>query len=150
MNTNLHPAPISILLADDDIDDCAFFERALSELPVLANLSIVRNGEEVMEYLNESAFPLPDILFLDLSMPRKTGFECLLEIKENEYLKNLDIVIFSTSYGKDMNYENDMIKMLYKFGAMDYIKKPGDFNLLKQVIHNSLLLITEKKYRKGA
>jgi CheY-like chemotaxis protein len=129
---------IQILLADDDKDDCFLFREALSELPIETNLETVHDGEQLMTYLNEHMENLPDVLFLDLNMPRKNGFECLSEIKFNDKLKQLPVIMFSTSYPRDMHYEQDIMKLLYKIGAQDYIRKPENFNLLKQVIQTSL------------
>jgi CheY-like chemotaxis protein len=81
--------PIHILLADDDIDDRGFFEKALLEIPIACQLTMVQDGEQLMDYLNKHTMELPDVLFLDLSMPRKTGFECLTEIKENLLFSDL-------------------------------------------------------------
>ncbi len=131
-------APLNILLADDDTDDCFFFFKALKEIPLPTHLTTVHNGEELMNYLEKNSKNLPDILFLDLSMPRKTGFECLTEIKGNEKLKDIPVVMFSTSFPSNNNYEQSMIETLKGIGAQDYIRKPGDFVLLKEAIHNIL------------
>lgn len=132
---------IRILLADDDRDDRFLFKEALSELPIETNLETVHDGEQLMNYLNEHADNLPDVLFLDLNMPRKNGFECLSEIKFTDKIKELPVIMFSTSFPRDAHYEQDMIKMLYKIGASDYIRKPANFGELKEVIHSSLLKI---------
>jgi CheY-like chemotaxis protein len=129
---------IRILLADDDKDDCFLFREALSELSIPTDLEIVYDGEQLMDHLNDNADNLPDVLFLDLNMPRKNGFECLSEIKHNDKLKELPVIMFSTSYPRDMHYENDIMKLLYKIGARDYIRKPENFNLLKEVINKIL------------
>ena len=91
------PSPLNILLADDDIDDRFFFEKALKEIPIVTSLFIVKDGEELMDYLEVNATHLPDVLFLDLSMPRKSGFECLTEIKENTAMIKMPVIMFSTS-----------------------------------------------------
>ena len=129
---------LKILLADDDIDDRFFFAKALSELSIKTHLTTVHDGEQLMDYLYEHLDYLPDVLFLDLSMPRKTGFECLAEIKENVELKNIPIVMFSTSYPRDSHYEQSMVQILFSIGANDYIRKPSDFLLLKDILHQSL------------
>ncbi len=143
MNSSL--APFNILLADDDIDDRFFFSKALKEIPLLTHLTVVHDGEELMNYLEKNTENLPNILFLDLSMPRKTGFECLYEIKDNEKLKNMPVVMFSTSFPSNNTYEQGMIETLKKIGAQDYIQKPGDFKLLKELIHNIITQEIEKK-----
>jgi DNA-binding NarL/FixJ family response regulator len=91
-----------------------------------------------MNYLSKNSKNLPDILFLDLSMPRKNGLECLTEIKQNKNLKDLSLVMLSTSNSKET------ISTVFKIGANVYIHKPGDFAQLKQVIHHALPIATEK------
>jgi CheY-like chemotaxis protein len=139
---------LDILLADDDRDDRFLFQEALNELPVKSTLKTVHDGEQLMEYLEQNSKNLPDVLFLDLNMPRKNGFECLSEIKLNDDLKDLPVIMFSTSFPRDVNYEEDMIKMLYKIGAHDYIRKPANFDELKEVIQNSLSKVEEHPKQK--
>jgi CheY-like chemotaxis protein len=131
---------LKILLADDDSDDCLFFRKALEELLLPAHLTTVPDGEQLMNYLSENSENLPDILFLDISMPRKNGLDCLSEIKQNKKLKDLPVVILSTSNSKDT------ISMVFEIGAHVYIHKPGDFTQLKQVIHHALPIATEKSF----
>ena len=140
---------VNILLADDDTDDRSFFEKALQEIPIDTHFNTVNNGEQLMEYLAENADNLPDVIFLDLSMPRKTGFECLMEIKEDEKLKDISVVMFSTSFTRGVELEQTLMNTLSKMGALDYIHKPGGFEQLKQVIHESLLKVIEKKSHNG-
>ncbi len=132
---------MNILLADDDIDDCLLFKNAIEELYVNANITIVDDGEQLMEYLLFNVESLPDVLFLDLSMPRKTGFECLCEIYEHEKLNKLHVVMFSTSFPHDAKYESELINTLLKIGAHSFIRKPDDFTQLKQAIENALLAV---------
>ena len=133
------PVPIILLLADDDRDDCLFFKDALDELPITADLTTVHDGEQLMKLLDEkvSEPPLPHVLFLDLNMPRKNGFEVLSELKLDDKFKHVPVIIFSTSY------EQDVANLLYKKGAQYYIRKPADFSLLKKVIYQALLLAME-------
>ncbi|HEY6062573.1 MAG TPA: response regulator [Chitinophagaceae bacterium] len=138
MNAKQQRPPLNILLADDDADDRAFFEKALKELPIDTRLTTVNDGEELMNYFSENSGQLPDVLFLDLSMPRKGGFECLTEMKDNITLKDIPIVMFSTSYTQDFNYELGMIGVLYRIGVQDYIRKPGTIAELKKLILHSL------------
>jgi len=145
MEVNQQSIPLNILLADDDLDDRNFFERALQEIPLITALSTVSNGEQLMEYLADHADQLPDVLFLDLSMPRKTGFECLAEIKENERLRGLTVIMFTTSFTRGVDLEDNLKNTLSRMGAEDYIRKPGDYNELKQVIHQALISIIDKK-----
>ncbi len=129
---------INILLADDDIDDCGFFKQALEALSVSYKLTTVHDGVELLEYLSANSAHLPHIIFLDINMPRKNGSECLSEIKQNPKLKNIPVVMFSTSNAWDT------INKLFKSGAHVYIHKPSDFAQLKQVIHHALPIAAEK------
>ena len=137
-------APLNILLADDDKDDRSFFEKALKEVSISTNLITVNDGEHLMKYLADNSEQLPNVLFLDLNMPRKNGFECIVEIRENEKLKDLSVVIFSTSYPQDKSYELGMIGNLFNLGAHVYIRKPTDLNQLKQLLDHSLRMVVEK------
>jgi DNA-binding response OmpR family regulator len=127
-----------ILLADDDRDDGDLFQEILEEAQSTAQFEIIRNGEQLMQYLNDPEKHLPDILFLDLNMPRKNGFDCLVEIKHSEKLRQLPVIIFTTSY------ETEVINLLYKNGAHYYIRKPNNFKQLRNVIHHAVTL-TEKQ-----
>lgn len=127
----------NILLADDDVDDCMFFGKALEEISPTAKLEIVNDGVELMTYLEEHADQLPNVLFLDINMPRKNGLECLAEIKQDSKFKDLSVVMFSTSNSWDT------INSLFKSGVHVYIHKPSDFTQLKQVIQHALPIAEE-------
>ncbi|KUJ61398.1 transcriptional regulator [Flavobacteriaceae bacterium CRH] len=132
----------NLLLADDDEDDCAFFKEALDDLLIPFSLVTVNDGVQLMEFLeNKPSENLPDILFLDLNMPRKNGIECLTEIKQIQELKDLPVIIFSTSL--DMN----IVDKMYEKGAIYYIRKPGDFSKLKKVIGNALAITAENNFK---
>jgi CheY-like chemotaxis protein len=127
--------PLSILLADDDMDDCIFFKEAVEELPVTTHLTAVNDGEQLMQLLTNDTYKLPDVLFLDLNMPRKNGFECLSEIKGNPKLKQLPVIIFSTSF------EQEVVNLLYKNGAQYFIRKPSEFSQFKKIIHQTFITL---------
>ena len=150
MKTNQKNAVINILLADDDKDDRLFFENALKEITIPTQLKTVNDGEELMDYLGKNLEHLPDILFLDLSMPRKTGYECLTEIKENIKLKDIHVVVFSTSYTRDKVYELNLANRLFEIGAQNYIRKPGDFKQLRNIIELSLTKLLELQSSKDS
>ncbi len=133
-----------LLLADDDIDDCVFFKDALDGLPVSATLITVNDGVKLMTLLTSLADKLPDMLFMDLNMPRKTGYECLLEIKMNSHLKHLPVIIFSTSFN------SEVIDLLYEKGAHYYIRKPGEFAKLKKVIYKALTVVARESAKRPA
>ncbi len=129
---------IRILLADDDNDDCRLFQEALNDLPIETELTTVPNGEQLMELLAKKRKRLPDVLFLDLNMPRKNGFSSLGEIKRNNELDQLPVIIFSTAI------EEEKIRQVYKDAAHYYIRKPATFSELKNVIFKVLALIRDK------
>lgn len=129
---------VHLLLADDDTDDCLFFQEALEELTIATNLTTVNDGVQLMEFLNRAA-SLPDALFLDLNMPRKSGFECLTELKKSKSFKEIPVIIFSTSL------DQEVVNMLYNNGAHYYIRKPGDFNILKKVIEEATSRLGKNK-----
>ncbi len=125
----------NILLADDDQDDRMFFLDALQDINTDATLTTVENGEELMDILDgHPPKNNPDIIFLDLNMPCKNGYECLAEIKKSDTLKHLPVVIFSTSL------QQQSVNTVYDQGASLYIVKPNSFAKLKQVIENVLAL----------
>jgi response regulator RpfG family c-di-GMP phosphodiesterase len=128
---------INLLLADDDTDDCLFFKEALEELPLNISFSSVQDGEQLMKFLGKNGDTLPTVLFLDLNMPRKNGFECLNEIKSNTDLQQLPVIIFSTSF------DQETVNNLYDNGAQYYIRKPAEFSKLKKVISEAILLSSE-------
>ena len=123
-----------ITLADDDVDDRLFFEDAFDELKINTSVSTCNDGVELMEYLTNPETILPNILFLDLNMPRKNGFECLLEIRADKKFDDIAIAIYSTSSSED-DIENTFVH-----GANIYIKKPSDFNTLKKVLSEVVTL----------
>ncbi len=117
-----------IILADDDEDDRLFFTDAFEELKINTKVQTYKDGVELMNYLNQDDAILPQVLFLDLNMPKKNGIECLHEIKQNDKFKDLAIAIYSTSSSEE-DIENTFVS-----GANIYIKKPNDFNTLKKVL----------------
>jgi CheY-like chemotaxis protein len=119
---------IHIIIADDDEDDRLFFNDAFEELKMNTKVITFVDGIELMEYLNTSEAILPQVLFLDLNMPKKNGIECLNEIKANDKLSDIAIAIYSTSAS-----EKD-IEETFVLGANIYIKKPSDFKELKKVL----------------
>ena len=124
MNTDF----INICLADDDEDDRLFFTDAFDELKINTKVSTFKDGVELMDLLNNADSILPNVLFLDLNMPKKNGVECLLEIKKNANLNDIAIAIYSTSSSEEH------IEETFVNGANIYIKKPNDFEKLKKIL----------------
>lgn len=132
---------LHILLADDDEDDRFFFARAVKKLATPADFVCVEDGEKLMEYLSANTDQLPDILFIDINMPRKYGYECLIEIKANDALKNLTVVLYSTVL------QDSMADLLYKSGAHYYFRK-GDFPELVKSLEFILSMLVENDFRR--
>lgn len=130
----MNSTPLHILLADDDEDDRLIFTDAINEVKVKTKLTVVNDGVQLMEYLNNPDGELPHIVFLDLNMPRKGGIECLREIRNDINLKDLSIAIYSTSASEE-DIEDTFIK-----GANVYIKKPNDFNTLVKVLGEVIMI----------
>lgn len=116
------------MLADDDEDDRLLFTDALGELKINTKVKTCKDGAELMDYLIDEGSTLPELIFLDINMPKKNGIECLEEIKANPKFNNIAIAIYSTS-SSDEHVEETFVK-----GANVYIKKPNDFNTLKKVL----------------
>ena len=133
MSNNTHNAK-SIFIADDDSDDLLLFEDALREICKDSLLTTAKDGQQLMQILDETVPPPPDVIFLDLNMPRKNGFECLNEIKLNAKLKDIPVVIFSTSD------QPEAVNKVYEQGANHFLRKPNSFPLLKQAIKQVLAI----------
>ena len=112
----------NIWLADDDPDDRELFEDVLRQIMPLCHLTTFINGEELMKTLSTSN--KPEILFLDLNMPKKSGLDCLVEIRAQRHFSRLPIVIFSSAR------EARFMDSSYGYGANLYYPKPTSFNEL--------------------
>ena len=123
---------LSIILTDDDEDDCEIFEEAIEEIDDKVQIDTLQHGKALMDYLVDTLNELPDILFLDINMPYKNGYECLEEIRDNPRLKSLCVIIYSTS-----DSPRD-IKKAYDLGADAFIQKPSRYEDLKNVLQKVL------------
>src|SRR5690242_476586 len=101
---NVATRPITILLADDDPDDCLLAREALEESRLANDLHVVGDGEELLDYLHRrgayedpASSPRPGLILLDLNMPRKDGREALREIRQDPDLRRIPIVVLTTS-----------------------------------------------------
>jgi CheY-like chemotaxis protein len=128
-------SPITILMADDDVDDRMLTKEALEESRVRNNLYFVEDGEELLDYLNRRGkftdaeqSPRPGLILLDLNMPRKDGREALREIKANPDLRRIPVVIMTTSKA-----EEDIFRS-YDLGANSFITKPVTFERLVELM----------------
>jgi CheY-like chemotaxis protein len=127
---------LQILLADDDKDDRFFFKEALTQIQVPTNLTVVEDGQKLITFLSANKTQLPDILFLDLNMPRKNGNECLSEIKRDKRLSQIPVIIYSTSL------HDEVADILYGKGAHYYLKKCNIVEL-PRAINQILALLTK-------
>ncbi|HTI88758.1 MAG TPA: response regulator [Alphaproteobacteria bacterium] len=125
-------APIDILMVEDNPGDARLTQEALKESKMLNNLHHVRDGVEAMSFLlregKYSDAPTPDIILLDLNLPRKDGREVLAELKEMPRLKNIPVVVLTTS-----DAEQDIL-MSYNLHANCYITKPVDLEKFIEII----------------
>lgn len=121
---------MKILMTDDDSDDRMFALLAFKKLNMAHSIDFVANGQELIDYLNarvRSEGELPDLILLDLFMPKKSGKEALQEIKSNSKLKHLDVIIFATIISeKDKRY-------LLNMGAKSLIIKPSNQDELTEI-----------------
>jgi len=127
--------PITILMADDDQDDCLLVKEALKESRLHNELYFVEDGEELMNYLHhrgkyelERPSPRPGLILLDLNMPRKDGREALREIRADPDLRAIPIVVLTTSK------EDEDILRSYDLGANSFVSKPVTFEGLVEVM----------------
>src|SRR6266545_1165908 len=130
-----HVNSITILIADDDVDDRMMMRDALEESRLANDIRFVEDGEELMDYLqhrgkfeNPADSPRPGIILLDLNMPKKDGREALAEIKADPRLKTIRIIILTTSKA-----EEDILRT-YELSAASYITKPVTFAGLVDVV----------------
>lgn len=124
----------SILIADDDADDREMLKTAFEESDVKQSLCFVGNGEELMDYLrrngkyaDEQKYPFPRIILLDLNMPKKDGREALKEIKTDNHLRLIPVIVLTTS-----TEEKDILTS-YELGVNSYVIKPVTYKGLLEL-----------------
>ncbi len=126
---------VNILLADDDEDDCMLAREALVESRLSSELHVVKDGEELMDYLyhrgkyaSPNSSPRPGLILLDLNMPKKDGREALKEIKADPALQQIPVIVLTTSKAEEDIYRT------YHLGANSFIIKPMNFASLVEVM----------------
>lgn len=127
----IQPKSITILVADDDADDRMMLKEAFEESRLANRLHFVSDGEELMDYLHRRGAwkdsklsPRPGLILLDLNMPKKDGREALKEIKSDPELKQIPVVVFTTSKAEEDIYRS------YNLGVNSFISKPVTFDAL--------------------
>jgi len=123
----------NIVLAEDDEEDVLLFKTVLTELKTDIIVTVAADGILLMTFLKQATI-LPEMIFLDLNMPNKNGFECLSEIKGNERWNTIKIVILSTSS------QPQQIANAYKGGADLYLAKPVSYTQFKMMMKKCLSL----------
>ena len=128
--------PITILMADDDEEDCAMTRDAMSDARMVNEMRFVHDGQELMDYLQRRGeyadganAPRPGIILLDLNMPKKDGREALAEIKSDEDLRTIPVCVLTTSAAEEDIYRS------YDLGVNSFITKPVTFAGLVEVLH---------------
>lgn len=130
-------ANIKILLVDDDADDRKYFMDAVKEIDATIECVTAKDGQQALEMLRNKEISLPNYIFLDLRMPRYNGKQCLLQIKADERLKNIPVIIYTTS--KEVQDAEE----LQGLGAVHFVSKPGD----PEEIYYVLSLVLEEQWQ---
>ncbi len=134
MITQNNTPPIKVLIAEDQETDAFFVEQAFGQSNVENQVFWVKDGQEVMDFLNKSgdftSSPRPDLIFLDIKMPRKDGHETLRDIKTNESFKEIPVIMMSGSQAMD-----DVVKS-YKNHANAYVSKSNGFDDMLQFVES--------------
>ena len=135
MTTKFDSEPVVILMAEDDADDRLLVKEAFEESHLVNDLYFAKDGVELLDYLrhqgmyaDQRKFPNPDLILLDLNMPRKDGREALKEIKADPAFRRIPVVVLTTSKA-----EEDIVRS-YDIGASSYISKPVTFEALVNII----------------
>jgi len=122
--------PITVFIADDDTDDQFFFEQALKELCAECTLNMSFDGEELINKIQKLLPVLPDLIILDINMPKVNGLQALSLIRANPAFSRVPVIIYSTT-GNPAT-----IKQAYESGANFYLRKPRSFIGLKEEIQH--------------
>ena len=126
------PPPVEILLVEDDPGDVLMTQEALSDAKLVNNLHVVDNGEEALTFLRQEGqyadAPRPGLILLDLNLPRVDGRQVLAEIKADEGLRRIPVVVLTTSEA-----EEDILRS-YDLHANAYVTKPVDFEAFVRVV----------------
>jgi CheY-like chemotaxis protein len=121
--------PVSFFLIDDDPDDIMLFREVVEDIDKDINFLSATNGRDGLNILNRENFSMPMVIFLDLNMPKMDGRECLKEIKNNDRLKDIPVVIYTTS-----SHLRD-IEETRNLGAKGFISKPSSLVELHSVLN---------------
>jgi len=127
---------IDLLLVDDDEDDRDLFCLAIQDLVPSVRISIAANGEDALKMLSADKRYRPDFIFLDLNLPRISGKECLVQLKKTDHLRDIPVIIYTTSKLQEDKAETK------KLGAAHFITKPSKLTELNDAI---LFVLSERE-----
>lgn len=126
---------VNILVADDDQDDCLLVREAFRDCKIAGRLQFVQDGDELLDYLkrrspyqDERRYPLPDLVLLDLNMPRMDGREALALIKQDPELRSIPVIVLTTSSAQE-----DVLRS-YADGVNSFVTKPVSYSGLVEVV----------------
>lgn len=127
------PQPVRILLADDDPDDRRLIQEALTAIHFASHLHVVEDGEELLAFLRHAGkyaenSPTPNLILLDVNMPRMNGWEALRVIKSDVQLRHIPVVVLAAGG------EPDQVAQTYRLGGTSFIAKPQTFEALSEVL----------------
>ena len=122
----------TVLLIDDDQDDSELFKEAIEELQPDISFHHIEDGKQAIQELINHRTLMPDLIFLDINLPRISGWECLKQFKEEQHLQTIPVIIYSTSSQlKEKETANQL-------GAAGFITKPDDYQVLKKMLQKIL------------
>ena len=119
---------VRVLIVDDDEDDRDLFCTAVHEIDESIDCAMAKNGEEALQALRKKTLQKPQLIFLDLNMPRVSGVQCLQELKRDKTLQDIPVVVYSTSKLSEDKH------LMHLLGAADFITKPSSFTELCRLI----------------
>ncbi len=118
--------PLKVLLVEDDISDSKLISDAFDEVSLFAKMNVVEDGDEAIDYLYQSGeyfdVDIPDLIILDLNIPKKNGIRLLEIFKGNDDFKRIPIIVLSTEFS------TEIVKECYRLKANSFIKKPNDID----------------------
>lgn len=121
-----------ILLVDDDFDDCELFREIIAEIDPGGKVAVRHDGIEAIKFLNEDGIAMPDMIFLDINMPKMNGKQVFLILQKDERLSRIPIIIYSTSIpDREVNY--------YASHGVNCLVKPSTYQGLKNALQHIII-----------
>ena len=130
-----------VFYAEDDDDDVTFFEIIVRELNLDIDLTRAKDGEELLNLLKTK---VPDIIFLDINIPKKNGFKCFVEIRKNPRYNNVKLFLYSGSFFIGSVFEKRFLDFLKDYENVSYVRKSNSIHEMKKEIKNCLILALQK------